>query len=325
MKKMIGLILTLFIIASLLSGCGKEAVSAPTPTPSPVATKAPDATVTPAPTNIPEQTATPFDMEKFLKDIAASTANSDLQAVAEEIIKNPYFVLYRIENTEWYYPGMNYEFKPEGIKEILCITDYVSNAGSLVYVMIPNDGADPAAIAESFKNNADPQWMNYDKPTDGMVTVIENGRIYFSMYDTAMQPVLGTIATRPRDFKDIFHEYLADHPAATTEELADYFIKHQKFNNLYVNPVEPGRLNGFGTFEKDVQITGFAEGTGFVPMISPNLFIGYVFKLDAGSDVNAFVAMLKENANLSWNVCMTANTVFTETDGNYVLFMMFSE
>ena len=35
--------------------------------------------------------------------------------------------------------------------------------------------------------------------------------------------------------------------------------------------------------------------------------------------------MLEENANLAWNVCMAANTVIVETDGDFVLFMMCDE
>ena len=41
--------------------------------------------------------------------------------------------------------------------------------------------------------------------------------------------------------------------------------------------------------------------------------------------LHAFVKSLEDNANLAWNICMVANTVIIETDGNAVLFMMCSE
>ena len=51
----------------------------------------------------------------------------------------------------------------------------------------------------------------------------------------------------------------------------------------------------------------------------------YLFRLAPEADKEAFAAMLEENANLAWNVCMAANTVIVETDGDFVLFMMCDE
>ena len=59
-----------------------------------------------------------------------------------------------------------------------------------------------------------------------------------------------------------------------------------------------------------------------LPLENP---ICYVFRVAEGDDVEAFVGQLEDNANLVWNVCMAADTVITETDGNYVLFMMCTE
>ena len=48
-------------------------------------------------------------------------------------------------------------------------------------------------------------------------------------------------------------------------------------------------------------------------------------RVDAPENAESFAKMLEENANLGWNICMVANTIITETDGEYVLFMMCQE
>ena len=192
--------------------------------------------------------------------------------------------------------------------------------------MTAEDGTDPAVLVKAFTDNADPQWLDFDGTgLDGMVSGVIGGKAFFAMYDTSMQPVTGKIAEKARDFVDIFHEYLAENPNATCLELVEYFNQHQKFNTLYTTPIEEGKITGFGEIDSDTEIKGFADCAGLIPMMSPNLFICYVFELPDGADMDAFVAELEDNANLAWNVCTVANTVITDTDGNKVLFMMCAE
>ena len=66
--------------------------------------------------------------------------------------------------------------------------------------------------------------------------------------------------------------------------------------------VEPGLLMGFDNAE----ITDFKEGVMFAPMMGTIPFVGYVFALEEGTDVEAFKTTLKENANLRWNICTEA-------------------
>ena len=82
-------------------------------------------------------------------------------------------------------------------------------------------------------------------------------------------------------------------------------------------PVEEGFLNGF-----DEEVKGFSEGAMFGPMIGTIPFIGYVFKLPAGADVNAFVNGLKSNGNLRWNICTAAEEMVTGNVGQTVFFVM---
>lgn len=81
--------------------------------------------------------------------------------------------------------------------------------------------------------------------------------------------------------------------------------------------VAPGFLQGF---KEDIK--GFKSGAVFMPMMSTIPFIGYVFELDSGSDVSAFIKTLKDNADLRWNICTTAEEMVTGSVGNKVFFVM---
>lgn len=80
-------------------------------------------------------------------------------------------------------------------------------------------------------------------------------------------------------------------------------------------PVEPGFLNGFSS-----EITGFSKGVMFGPNIGTIPFIGYLFEVD--TDVNAFIQTLKDNADLRWNICTSADEMVVDSIGNTVFFLM---
>lgn len=82
--------------------------------------------------------------------------------------------------------------------------------------------------------------------------------------------------------------------------------------------VEPGLLSGFDNAE----IKGFKEGAMFAPMMSSIAFVGYVFTLEDGVSASDFIASLKKNANLRWNICVEAEEMVTGSVGNKVFFVM---
>ena len=82
-------------------------------------------------------------------------------------------------------------------------------------------------------------------------------------------------------------------------------------------PVEEGFLNGF-----DNEIKGFKEGVMFGPAIGTIPFVGYIFTVADGGDVDAFVKTLGDNANLRWNICTEAEEMICEAVGNTVFFVM---
>lgn len=83
-------------------------------------------------------------------------------------------------------------------------------------------------------------------------------------------------------------------------------------------PVEPGLLMGFGNKE----ITGFSEGVMFAPVIGTIPFVGYLFRLDEGTDGDAFVQMLQDEANPRWNICTEADETVVRREGDLVFFVM---
>lgn len=83
-------------------------------------------------------------------------------------------------------------------------------------------------------------------------------------------------------------------------------------------PIEPGYLAGFGNTE----ISGFTQGVSFAPMIGTIPFVGYIFKLEEGTDAEAFQNLLKDNADLAWNICTQADELVVEVSGNTVFFLM---
>ncbi len=83
-------------------------------------------------------------------------------------------------------------------------------------------------------------------------------------------------------------------------------------------PVEAGFLTGFD----NVEIKDFEAGVMFAPMIGTIPFVGYVFTLADGADVDAFVKTLEDNANLRWNICTQADEMVAVAEGNTVFFVM---
>ena len=108
-------------------------------------------------------------------------------------------------------------------------------------------------------------------------------------------------------------------PELGAEELAKALLENPviEFSGDAL-PVERGLLTGFGNTE----ITGFAQGAMFAPMIGTIPFVGYVFVLDEGADAEAFVQTLKDNADPRWNICTEADETIAEHVGNTVLFVM---
>lgn len=117
-----------------------------------------------------------------------------------------------------------------------------------------------------------------------------------------------------------FNDMVANDAEADALTIAEGLIANESV--ALIGPVtmevEPGFLMGFDNYE----VTGFEQGVMFAPMIGSVPFVGYVFTLPADADVDAFVTGLKDNANLRWNICVEADEMVAEANGNKVFFVM---
>ncbi|MBR5782685.1 MAG: hypothetical protein IKY33_00495 [Clostridia bacterium] len=115
---------------------------------------------------------------------------------------------------------------------------------------------------------------------------------------------------------------LADFKAkadGTAQEIAEGLLENEIIQFMgAAMPVEQGLLTGFG----ETEIKGFKEGVMFAPMIGTIPFVGYIFTLEEGTDVETFKTTLKDNANLRWNICTTAEELVVENEGDKVFFLM---
>lgn len=103
---------------------------------------------------------------------------------------------------------------------------------------------------------------------------------------------------------------------SSTEEIVNILVKNATLGewNMVVEPIKEGYLNGF-----DADITGFSEGTMFVPMINTIPFVGYVFKTD---DADTLADTLYNHAKLDWNICTEADELIVNSNGDYVFCVM---
>lgn len=124
--------------------------------------------------------------------------------------------------------------------------------------------------------------------------------------------------------KTVGQTLLADFKAKAGSTSGAYSLAEKLVANSIISfaamtmPVEPGMLPGFGNTE----IKGFKDGATFGPMIGSIPFIGYVFVLEDGTNTSDFVALLKKNADLRWNICVEAEEIVTGSAGNKVFFVM---
>lgn len=304
MKKLLAMLLTMAMILSL-AACQKPASDAPESTPA-------------------AEADGPINMEAVLTAVAKDHPDANTAELAQALLENPYFRMFNSESTEYVYWGLDYEYMPSGIQEASCVVDFISGSGALVYVIVPEAGTDAEQLGKEFEENADVHWLAWEEDSemvpDQFFSKVIDGKLFFAMYRSEMLPITGQIAERPRDFVDMFHTYVKEHAAESCLDVTKYLASHQKFTEMMTAEKEEGMLMGFKS-----EIKGFAEGAACEPMMSPNLFIAYVFRVPADADADKFQNMVKEKADLAWNVCMIADTIIVEREGDLVLFMMCSE
>ena len=107
----------------------------------------------------------------------------------------------------------------------------------------------------------------------------------------------------------------------TAEEIANAVITDPSIPfmgmAMAINPTDWEFLSGLG--EAKIE---YEEAAMFGPMIGTIPFIGYIFNVAEGTDVEAFKTMLSDNADLRWNICTAADELVIDNVGNTVFFLM---
>lgn len=126
-------------------------------------------------------------------------------------------------------------------------------------------------------------------------------------------------AKQPQTVGEILLNDFKKDASGSAQEIADRIVKNEIIQFMGgATPVEPGLLSGFDNTE----IKGFKEGAMFGPMMGTIPFVGYIFVLEDGADVDAFKTTLKDSANLRWNICTEAEELTVDNEGNTVFFLM---
>jgi len=117
--------------------------------------------------------------------------------------------------------------------------------------------------------------------------------------------------------KDTYDQYMAELSEEDQIPYEEYLTQV-----LYVGPVDLSAgdelwLQGFTEAP-----TGFSEAYCYQPMMMGQAFIGYIFRVAEGTDVEAFKTSLKDTCDPRWNICTIANTTVCENYENIVYFSM---
>ncbi|MBR0236113.1 MAG: hypothetical protein IJQ37_06630 [Clostridia bacterium] len=343
MKIIISLIL-IAVFAIIAASCGKTPVPTTVPSGEPISTS-PDKTTEPTtaptePSTEPTEPSTEPTEPKFpsAEEAAKETiisfenlfssmgADANARRLALELKKYPpYLANYDVCEGEYYCPGLGFSFSKDGIASAYYLVDNFSNKNNIIYIFDIEKDADTSEIIKRIDESAEMDFKYTEDPATvkkiSKVSTSQGDKIIFIMFDETVGVYDDNkVAQTPREIVDVFHEYRQENPDASMLDIATYIMNHQRVTQVYTAECEEGRLSGFFG-----EVTGFESCATFSPIMMPNTFIGYVFELDAGADVSAFIEKIKGQADLGWNVCMVANTIITDNDGNVVLFMMCSE
>lgn len=103
----------------------------------------------------------------------------------------------------------------------------------------------------------------------------------------------------------------------SAQEIADSILADSGFKGHVgtTSNVEEGTLVGFG----DAEITGFKKGVMFKSNSVRLPFVGYVFELSSGTDVEKFKQNLLDNADLNFNGITSADEVIVQEKGDKVV------
>lgn len=347
MRKLLATILSVSMIIGLAACGGKDDKKNNTPADSNEIT----ATVAPtAPAEDKESVITPEVTENtagsklwnsFLETMTANPETSALD-IANTLSTNPViqFMAMASESEPGYLAGFSEEIT--GFESGASYGPMIGSIAFIGHIFKLADGSDVNAFIANLKSKADPRWNICVAADYTQVGAYEN-TVYFLMYPASMDEDSNAgenggsesgnpaeaVVIRPEVEENTWGELLwntfeavmAEEPTPSALDAAFALSMDESIQFMAgSSEVEPGFLAGF-----DEEISGFKSAGSFGPMIGSIAFIGYVFELEDGADVNAFMANLTANSNPRWNICVEADQTVTGAYNNMVFFLMCPE
>ena len=115
------------------------------------------------------------------------------------------------------------------------------------------------------------------------------------------------------DFRSTYDEMMKDMPEEDKISFEEY-LSYQ----VVTMPIEDfSFLSGLTEVP-----AGIKEAYVYQPGMMGQAYIGYIFRLTEGTDVETFKKALSDKADLRWNICTAANTIICENYGDTVFFSM---
>ena len=152
-----------------------------------------------------------------------------------------------------------------------------------------------------------------DKATDTEAPVVDET----PKSDVALETIAKALADKYAEYtgvRDSYNDYIASVESEEDKMSYEDFVSFQ----IVTMAVED--------FEYLMGLTEVPAGIGEAYLYQPGMmgqaYIGYIFRLADGTDIEAFKTALKEKADLRWNICTAANTIICENYGDTVFFSM---
>ena len=152
-----------------------------------------------------------------------------------------------------------------------------------------------------------------DKATDTEAPVVDET----PKSDVALETIAKALADKYAEYtgvRDSYNDYIASVESEEDKMSYEDFVSYQ----IVTMAVED--------FEYLMGLTEVPAGIGEAYLYQPGMmgqaYIGYIFRLADGTDIEAFKTALKEKADLRWNICTSANTIICENYGDTVFFSM---
>ena len=319
MKRILAAILAVTMVFGLVA-CGKKDDNKETTTPA-----ATESVITP---EFTEGTAGETLWNAFLTAVKENES-ATVEEIANTIITNPIipFMGGALAVEPGFLAGFNEEIS--GFEKGATFAPMMGSIAFVGYVFELAEDADVNAFIAKLKEQSNPRWNICVSADYTQVGAYEN-KVYFLMYPADLDNAQGEGGDASVIYPDVaentwgetlwvaFEEAMIANPEMSVAEVANTVVMHESIQFMGgAAEIVPGFLAGFSE-----EMSGFKSGAMFGPMMGSIAFVGYVFEMEEGADLNAFMDNLKAKSDPRWNICVEAEQTVVGAYNDYVFFLM---